>query len=102
MLSELTLGELFDYALEALLILMEIKQSMVIQLQKKVRSSDPFVLRILLFSLFYMFYGKVEIPYQGLACFMKPDFGVFSWPLMHILSLPAICAFMSLTFFRAS
>lgn len=35
MLSELTLGELFDYALEVLLILMEIKQSMVIQLQKK-------------------------------------------------------------------
>ena len=34
-LSELTLGELFDYALEVLLILMEIKQSMVIQLQKK-------------------------------------------------------------------
>lgn len=35
MRSELTLGELFDYALEVLLILMEIKQSMVIQLQKK-------------------------------------------------------------------
>ena len=34
-LSELTLGELFDYALEVLLILMEIKESMVIQLQKK-------------------------------------------------------------------
>ena len=61
-LSELTLGELFDYALEVLLILMEIKQSIIFNFRKKVRSSDPFVLRILLFSFFYMFYGKVEIP----------------------------------------
>lgn len=77
MLSELSLGEHFDCALGVRLILIEIKHSLIViafkesagivmavELQKNNSEAQIHLFWTSLLFFLYMFYRKVEIPYQ--------------------------------------